>query len=164
MVAAQREASFGVAIKRLHRFTRRECLEQRHADVVVKRAGPLIRLAIERELRRQDTLLLGSGDQAEGSGGIGDLFGREKLVGANVELSDEGFDRLHCGGAIVALFLRAGDDVAQLVSLVARDRKAGLLLLKFGEALEFGIGEEFSPWMCVAERARRIARGDPPAF
>jgi len=44
--------------------------------------------------------------------------------------------------------LRASDNIAQLVRFLARDREAGLLLLKFGEALKFGIGEEFR--LCLA--------------
>jgi hypothetical protein len=36
-----------------------------------------------------------------------------------------------------------GDNIAQLIRFFARDREAGLLLLKFGETLKFGVGEEF---------------------
>ena len=50
---------------------------------------------------------------------------------------------LHRGGAIVALLLRPRDDLAQFVGLLCRDREACLLLLKFGETLEFEIGRKF---------------------
>ena len=46
-------------------------------------------------------------------------------------------------GAVIALFLRARDDVAQLVGFIGCDREARLFLLKLGKALEFLIGQKF---------------------
>ncbi|CAG9232823.1 hypothetical protein BCAR13_70002 [Paraburkholderia caribensis] len=129
--------------ERFHRLSCGEGFEQRHADFVGQRAGPLIWLAVERDCRRQHAFFLCCGNQAEVAGGIADLIGREEFVGRDVELRDEGFDLLHCRGAVVAFLLRAGDDFTEFVGFFAGDGEACLLLLEFGKTLEFEVGQKF---------------------